>query len=185
MAGSLQDQLLKIGVIDKQQSKKAKHQQRKQGNKTRQAIKSGKTVESESAVVQQQLDQERHNKKNRDLELNKQRDAERTDKAVVAEVMQIIQQHNVAIPKEADVAYNFTHDKKVKKIYVSSEQQKQLTLGQLAIATLDEKNSLIPDKIAEKIEARLPSSVTRIPSETTSNEDDPYADYQIPDDLMW
>lgn len=185
MAGSLQDQLLKIGVVDKQQSKKVKHQQRKQGNKARQAVKSGKKVEPETVAVQQQLDQERHNKKSRDLELNKQRDAERTDKAIVAEVLQIIQQHSVVIPKEADVAYNFTHDKKVKKIYISSEQQKQLTLGQLAVATLDNKNTLIPDKIAEKIQARLPSSVIRIQSEVISNENDPYADYQIPDDLMW
>ena len=185
MAGSLQDQLLKIGVVDKQQSKKVKHQQRKQGNKARQAVKSGKKVEPETVAVKQQLDQERHNKKSRDLELNKQRDAERTDKAIVAEVLQIIQQHSVVIPKEADVAYNFTHDKKVKKIYISSEQQKQLTLGQLAVATLDNKNTLIPDKIAEKIQARLPSSVIRIQSEVISNENDPYADYQIPDDLMW
>lgn len=190
MAGSLQDQLLKIGVVDKQKSKKVQHQQRKEGNKTRQAVKSGKKVESSALVDQQQLAQERHAKKTHDLELNKQRDAERADKAVVAEVQQIIQQHIVATPKEADVAYNFTHQKKVKKIYVTNEQQQQLTLGQLAIAIIGERNILIPDKIAEKIEMRLPSSVVRIhsennASETTSQEDDPYADYEIPDDLMW
>lgn len=185
MAGSLQDQLLKIGVIDKQKKKKVQHQQRKEGNKARQAAKSGQKVESETIAVQQQLAKERHDKKLRDLELNKQRDEERANKAVVAEVQQIIQQHNVAIPKEADIAYNFTHDKKVKKIYITSEQQQQLTLGQLAITCLGEHHTLIPDKIAEKIEARLPSSVIRIQSDIISSEDDPYADYQIPDDLMW
>lgn len=70
------------------------------------------------------------------------------------------------------------------------EQQQQLTLGQLAIASVGGRNLLIPDKIAEKIEARLPSSVIRIrpeinDSKTISNDDDPYADYEIPDDLMW
>lgn len=185
MAGSLQDQLLKIGVIDKQKKKKVQHQQRKEGNKARQAVKSGKKVESGTVAVQQQLAQERHDKKSHDLELNKQRDAERANKAIVAEVIQIVQQHTVSIPKEADVAYNFTHNKKVKKVYISSEQQKQLTVGLLAIVTLDDKSTLIPDKIAEKIEERLPSSVTRIQSANISNEDDPYADYQVPDDLMW
>jgi len=189
MAGSLQDQLLKIGVIDKQKKKKVQHEQRKDGNKARQAVKSGKKVDSQTQVDQQQLAQERHDKKIRDLELNKQRDAERAEKAIVAEVQQIIQQHTVVIPKQADVAYNFTHRNKVKKIYVTSEQQQQLTLGQLAIATIGERHLLIPDKIAEKIEARLPNSVIRIRpeinySETIAN-DDPYANYEIPDDLMW
>lgn len=185
MAGSLQDQLLKIGVIDKQKKKKVQHQLRKESNKARQAVKSGKKIDSQTLVDPQQLAQERHDKKSHDLELNKQRDAERAEKAVVAEVQQIIQQHIVTIPKEADVPYHFTHQNKVKKIYVSNEQQQQLTLGQLAIASLGERHLLIPDKIAEKIEARLPSSVIRIHSATLSNDDDPYADYEIPDDLMW
>ena len=185
MAGSLQDQLLKIGVVDKQKSKKVQHQQRKEGNKARQSVKSGKKVDSQTLVDPQQLAKERHDKKIRDLELNKQRDAQRAEKAIVAEVQQIIRQHTVAIPKEADVAYNFTHQNKVKKIYVSEEQQQQLTLGQLAIAIIGERHILIPDKIAERIEARLPSSVIRIHPETISNGDDPYADYEIPDDLMW
>jgi hypothetical protein len=190
MAGSLQDQLLKIGVVDKQKKKKVQHEQRKDGNKARQAVKSGKKKDSHTQIDQQQLAQERHDKKIRDLELNKQRDGERAEKAIVAEVQQIVQQHTVTISKDADVAYNFTHYNKVKKIYVSNEQRQQLTLGQLAIAAIGERHVLIPDKIAEKIEARLASSVIRIhPEINASNpisaEDDPYANYEIPDDLMW
>ena len=186
MAGSLQDQLLKIGIVDKQKSKKVQHQKRKEDNKTRQAVKSGKKVASQSLATQQRLIKERYEKKLRDIELNKQRDAELANKAVVAEVLQIVQQHIVTIPKEADIAYNFTHDKKIKKLYVTKEQQQQLISGHLAIAVLGETSRLIPDAIAEKIEQRHATSVVRIPSDTSnSNEDDPYADYQIPDDLMW
>lgn len=189
MAGSLQDQLLKIGVIDKQKKKKVQHEQRKDGNKARQAVKSGKKVDSQSQVDQQQLAKERHDKKIRDLELNKQRDAERAEKAILAEVQQIIQQHIVEMPKDADVAYNFTHQNKVKKIYVTNDQRQQLTLGQLAITAIGERHLLIPDKIAEKIEMRSPSSVIRIQPEINASDtvssDDPYADYEIPDDLMW
>jgi len=186
MAGSLQDQLLKIGIVDKQKSKKVQHQKRKEDNKTRQAVKSGKKVASQSLATQQRLIKERYEKKLRDIELNKQRDAELANKAVIAEVLQIVQQHIVTIPKEADIAYNFTHDKKIKKLYVTKEQQQQLISGHLAIAVLGETSRLIPDAIAEKIEQRHATSVVRIQSDTSnSNEDDPYADYQIPDDLMW
>lgn len=96
-----------------------------------------------------------------------------------------MQQHSIKIPEDADVAYNYSYANKVKKIYVLSEQQKQLTLGQLAIVVIENNNFLVPAKIAERIEERLPNVVIRAPLESVPEEDDPYANYQIPDDLMW
>ncbi|RLA19083.1 MAG: DUF2058 domain-containing protein [Gammaproteobacteria bacterium] len=183
MAGSLQDQLLNIGVADKKKSKKAKHDKRQDATKSRQARKSG--VKATPKEIQQQLDKARQDKQQKDLALNQQRNSERAEKALVADVRQIIVTQAVEIPKEAEVAYHFEHDKKVKKLYVTDEQQKQLTRGQLAIAIIDDGYRLIPDKMAEKIESRLANMVIRIQSESVSEEDDPYADYQIPDDLMW
>ena len=180
---SLQDQLLNMGVVNKKKAKKSQHQQRQDLSKQRKAIKSGKKVES--TQLQQQLEQSVRDKHQRDLVLNKQRDEQRQQKALTAEVKQIVQQHSIAIAKEAELAYNFTFENKVKKIYVTTQQQKQLTLGQLAIATVDQAYLLIPDKIAEKIERRLPGMVIRTQIDAQSNDDDSYADYPIPDDLMW
>jgi uncharacterized protein YaiL (DUF2058 family) len=187
MASSLQDQLLKAGVVDKKKAKKSQHQKRKNNNKIRQAEKSGQKVESEQQSKQQQIKDAQSSKRQRDLALNKQRDAEQEKKALQAEVRQIVQQHKVDIPADADIAYNFTHAKKIKKIHVTKEQQKQLTLAQLAIVVLANETAVLPDKIVEKIAIRLPEAVVRVTldSATTAQEDDPYADYQIPDDLMW
>ncbi len=184
MAGSLQDQLLKMGVVDKKKAKKSQHQKRAKVNKTRKAAKSGQKVDQQG--IHQQLQQAEQEKQQRDLELNKQRDEARAKKALLAEVRQIIEQHQVKVEETAEIAYNFTYDGKVKKMYVDQEQHKQLTLGRLAIAVDEQRYILIPDKIADKIANRSPASVIRIKQETSSNqEDDPYADYQIPDDLMW
>ncbi|MBL1319680.1 MAG: DUF2058 domain-containing protein [Methylophaga sp.] len=183
MAGSLQDQLLGIGVIDKKKAKKSQHQKHQAKNKAIKATKSGKKVESQQDT--QKIEQANREKQQRDLALNRQRDAERAEKALLAEVRDIVQQHSVAIPEDADTAYNFSHNNKIKKFYVTTEQQQQLTLGQLAIVVLGEKHTLVPDKIAEKIENRLPEKVVRVQSDEASDKDDPYADYQIPDDLMW
>lgn len=183
MAGSLQDQLLSIGVVDKKKAKKAQHQKRQNVTKTRKAIKSGEKLEPKTLT--QEMQQSKRNKQQRDIDLNKQRDAERGKKALTAEVRQIVQQHTVDLPKDADVAYNFECNNKIKKIYITTELQKQLVLGQLAIVVIGENHALIPDKIAEKIESRLPEVVIRTPTEQGSDENDPYADYQIPDDLMW
>jgi len=180
---SLADQLLNVGVVDKKKAKKSQHQKRKTENNNRKAVKSGKHVDTDT--MQQQIEQAARDKQQRDLELNKQRDAEQASKALVAEVGQIAQQHKVAIPKEAEVAYNFTYNNKVKKLYITSEQQKELTQGYLAIAVTGETYTLIPDKIAARIENRLPELVIRTQVEQETDENDPYADYQIPDDLMW
>jgi len=180
---SLADQLLNMGVVDKKKAKKSKHQKRQADNKNRKAVKSGKEVKTDG--MQQQLDQAAREKQERDLELNKQRDAALAGKALVAEVGQIVQQHTIEIPKDAEVAYNFTHISKVKKLYITAEQQKDLTQGYLAIAVIGEQYALIPDKIAERIESRLPELVIRSQVEQETDENDPYADYQIPDDLMW
>ncbi len=185
MAGSLRDQLLKAGAVDKKKAKISQHQKRKGDNKKRQAVKSGQKADAQDST-QQKVEQEQREKQQRDLELNKQRDADRAKKALSAEVRQIVLRHNIEIPKEAEVSYNFEQDKKIKKIYVTAEQQDQLTRGQLAIAIVDQAFHLIPDKMAEKIESRLPEMVIRIQSQDVSdNSDDPYADYEIPDDLMW
>jgi len=180
---SLADQLLNMGVVDKKKAKKSKHQKRQADSKNRKAVKSGKEVKTDG--MQQQLDQAAREKQERDLELNKQRDAALAAKALVAEVGQIVQQHTIEIPKDAEVAYNFTHISKVKKLYITAEQQKDLTQGYLAIAVIGEQYALIPDKIAERIESRLPELVIRSQVEQETDENDPYADYQIPDDLMW
>ncbi len=180
---SLQDQLLNMGVVDKKKAKKSQHQKRQTVNKNRKAVKSGKEVQTDG--MQQKIEQTAREKQQRDLELNKQRDAEQAEKALVAEVGQIIDKHSIKIPKEAEIAYNFSYDNKIKKLYVSSEQQKELMQGYLAIAVTGDSYALIPDKIAERIESRLPALVVRSQAEQATDENDPYADYEIPDDLMW
>ena len=76
----------------------------------------------------------------------------------------------------------------MKKIYVTDEQQKQLTRDQIVIISMgNEAFELVPKAVAEKIAERDSKLVVKN-TNTSANEtdkDDPYADYQIPDDLTW
>ncbi|GAM67145.1 nucleoprotein/polynucleotide-associated enzyme [Vibrio sp. JCM 19236] len=47
--------------------------------------------------------------------------------------------------------------------------------------------AVIPTVVAEKIATRVPEAVvaTAEPTEETVDEDDPYKDFVVPDDLMW
>lgn len=176
---SLQDQLLKAGLVDAKKAKQAKKDKRKADK----VQKKSKQVVVDEAKIQAQ--QTREDKARRDRELNAERQAEAERKAVAAQIKQLIQMNQQS--KGGDVAYNFTDGKQIKKIYVSDEVQKQLTRGRLAIVKLDEDYQLVPYPVAEKIAQRDESMVIAVSqtSDEALEEDDPYADYQIPDDLMW
>ena len=106
--------------------------------------------------------------------------------AIVAQIRQLIETSR-AKDTEGEVVYNFTDGNVVKRLYVSELVHKHITAGRLAIARLDDNYELVPTAVAEKIKQRdaqyiIESAQT---SEVEQNEDDPYADYKIPDDLMW
>ncbi|MDH5784542.1 MAG: DUF2058 domain-containing protein [Chromatiales bacterium] len=175
---SLQDQLLKAGLVDQKKAskaKKSKHQQAK--------IKQKNKVETvdEAKLAAQQAQAE---KIARDRELNAQRKAEAEQRAIAAQVRQLIEMNRQTT--DGDVAYRFTDETQVKTLYVNETQQKQLSNGRLCIVKLDGQYQLIPTLVAEKIQQR--DSTTTIlsnrPTETP-DEDDPYAEFQVPDDLMW
>jgi uncharacterized protein YaiL (DUF2058 family) len=87
---------------------------------------------------------------------------------------------------EGDIAYSFTDGTLIKRIAVTDTQLKQLGNGRLCIIKLDEQYALIPTRVAEKIQLRDAQTLilSNRPTEAPE-EDDPYADFQVPDDLMW
>lgn len=175
---SLQDQLLKAGLVDQKKASKvnkSKHQQAKQKQKN----KIEPVDEAKLAAQRAQAE-----KVERDRLLNQQRKEEAERKALVAQVRQLIEMNRQ--PANGDIAYSFTDGTLVKKLYVNETQQKQLSNGRLCIVKLDEAYQLIPTLVAEKIQQR--DATTQILSNKPTEqpeEDDPYADFQVPDDLMW
>lgn len=182
MAKSLQEQLMGAGLVDK---KKAKNIQKEQRTKRKQTPK-GQVVENEAAIRAEQAKKEKAEK---DKALNKAKLEEQNKKAIKAQVKQLIEMNTV--PRESDeIGFQFAVDKKIKKIYISEQQQTHLLKGRLAIALLGEDFILIPATAAAKIQERDESAIVYQLDKSQSqeaevDEDDPYKDYQIPDDLMW
>lgn len=178
MSNSLQSQLLKMGLVDDKKVKQVKKEKHKQA---KQRGKKAVVVDEASRLAQQAAAE----KAERDRELNRQRKEEAERKALAAQVRQLIEVNR--LPKgEGEIPYNFNDNNKVKRLYVTEQMQRQLGLGRLAIVRLDEQYELVPSAVAEKIRQRDESCVILCNEpEPHSDEDDPYADYQIPDDLMW
>jgi len=179
---SLQDQLLKAGLIDTKKAKQAKKEKRKETNVAR---RSSEEVIDE---VKQSAEQARLEKVERDRELNRQRDLELQQKAIAAQIKQLIENHRQ--PKGAgngDVEYNFTDGKLIKKMRVSPLVLEQIARGLLGVVKLGDGYEVVPRIVADKIAQRDAKFVVVANTKTDNkvDEDDPYKDYVIPDDLMW
>lgn len=181
MAKSLQEQLLAAGLVDKKKAKKSAKEMKKQEHLQRTG------QENQLDVAKQKADASRQQKAERDRELNKQREAEAQKKAIAAQVKQLIQVNQIA-SKQADVKYQFVGaDNKIKSIYVDQAIFDRLSRGQLAIMPLDKSYAVLPIPVTEKIRQRDDSTFLYIADSSSDalDDDDPYAAYQIPDDLMW
>lgn len=175
---SLKDQLLKAGLVKpkevkKQPKKKAPTKPKKARNKP-----SEQTLRTQRAML---------DKAKKDKKLNEKRKADAAKRELAAQIKQLVDGSKLD-RKNGETTYSFTFGKKVKSIYVTDEQQKQLSRDQTVIVSLTTEHfEIVPKAVAKKIAERDASRV--IENQTSSNsspaEDDPYADYQIPDDLTW
>jgi uncharacterized protein YaiL (DUF2058 family) len=176
---SLADQLLKAGLVDKKKVKVVQQDKSKQKKDER---RSGTESVDEARLAALEIQRKQAE---RARELNAQRDAAAAQKAIQAQIAQMVQQNRQNKGK-GDVAYNFTHGTKIERIYVSPEVQAHLIAGRLVIACLNGAVELVPRVIADKIAERDESIVVRVKQSSTEvDEDDPYAAFKIPDDLMW
>ncbi|MFT3931878.1 MAG: DUF2058 domain-containing protein [Spongiibacteraceae bacterium] len=180
MSNSLKDQLLKAGLVDKKKAQAVTTEQRQQKKQQ----PKGKAVIDETKLAVQQAIQE---KAEHDRELNRQHQAEAQHKAFKAQVKQIIES-NTQDTVGGEMVYQFSDSNKIKKIHVTEQQHYHLAKGMLAIAKLEDRYHVIPARIAQKIQERDASAIVVLHqsnSDDAVEEDDFYADFKIPDDLMW
>ncbi|PCJ27550.1 MAG: nucleoprotein/polynucleotide-associated enzyme [SAR86 cluster bacterium] len=188
MPTSLQDQLKKSGLVDNKKAKKlsrAKHKEEKHARKGKKSSVDPRKVE---------LERVKSEKIARDKQLNQEKNAKAELKALSAQIKQLIEMNIIA--KDGEQKFSFSDANKIKHIWVSQAQIERLSHGTIAIVTIaatdnleskhDKQHVLVPMGVAEKIALRDESAVIFKAEKTKANdEDDPYAAFQIPDDLTW
>ncbi|HSH30867.1 MAG TPA: DUF2058 domain-containing protein [Thiohalobacter sp.] len=182
MGNSFGDQLLKAGLVDKSRLEQANKSKRKQ-----QKLKQKQKVEvvDEAAVAAEAARKAAAEAAERDRELNRQRKAAAERRAIQAQVRQLVDQNRLA-DAEGEVAYNFQDGTLIKTLRVSETVRDRLARGQLVIVRFDAGYALVSAGVAEKIGQRDAACiVSRVGDRSQEDADDPYAEYQVPDDLMW
>ncbi len=180
MASSLQEQLLKAGLADQKKLREVAQEKRK---KTKQP--KGPKAQPPVDAAKQRMEQALAEKQARDRALNQQKQEAAKAREQASRIRQMVEQHRLP-PEDGDIAYHFTHDGKVKTLYVSAKTQHQLARGRLAITAHADAYALVPAAVADKIRQHDPAwlVVCNQASEEPAA-DDPYAQYVVPDDLMW
>ncbi len=181
MNNPFQEQLLKAGLVSKQQVQKA--QQDKSKKKKQQHNNKKIKPVNEAEIKAKKAAEE---KALRDRELNKRKEDQARGKALSAEINQLIKDNMITRDSKCEIAYNFEHQKKVKKIYINEDMKQQIVKGKLGIARIEGVYELVPLSVAEKIQQRNEKRIVIFEAEEKSkDENDPYADYEVPDDLVW
>ncbi|MDG9955534.1 MULTISPECIES: DUF2058 domain-containing protein [Citrobacter] len=175
---TLQEQMLKAGLVSSKKMAKVQRTAKKsrvQAREAREAVEENKKAQVE-----------------RDKLLSEQQKQAALFKEYKAQIKQLIEMNKITISR-GDIGYNFTDNNLIKKVYVDKVTQSQLIKGRLAIARLTAESSseseyaIIPAVVADKIAQRDASYIVLNCelSQEAKDEDDPYADFVIPDDLMW
>ena len=164
---ALQAQLLKAGLVDQKKAKKL----------SKQATHEQRTGQNDDAVIKAGIEQSKQEKLAKDQALDQEKQRVLEQKTLKASIIQMIQHHKIQ-QTEGDVVYQFIDENKIKKVYLS-----------LMIAKDQDRYAYLPKALAEKIDQKMQGFIL-INQQTeqnnqTTDEEDPYAAYVIPDDLMW
>ncbi len=178
MRNSLQDQLLKAGLVDKNKAKDVEREKAKTQKQKRQQGADTSPSEGERLMAE---------KAARDRELAMADNEQRARNERFAQIKQIVQHYKQ--PRDGDDSYKFTDAGAVKSLLINAKLRQQLAKGQLVIVRVDGHYELVPRAAATMIAQRDASVIVvdHRQTDTTSaaEEDDPYKDFPVPDDLMW
>lgn len=174
---ALQAQLLKAGLVDNKKAKKL----------SKQAVHEQRTGQSDEAELKAKIAQDQQEKLEKDQALDLEKKRLLQGKELKAAIIQMINQHKIR-GIDGEVSYQFIDESKVKKIYLNQQIYNALVSGSLVVAKESDSYAILPKALADRINDKMEGFIIVNNSEKNeqiTDEEDPYAAYVIPDDLMW
>lgn len=177
MGKSLADQLLGAGLVDNKKAKKLQKEKRQQK----------KQKSPDSGADQARLQQQRNEQAEKDRQLNRQRKAAEEARERQAQVQQLLETHRLTTSGEIRFQFADPRDRKIKQLYVTRDIRERLARGQLAICAQRTGYCIVSADAAAKVAERIPEAVVfrADPVANQPDDEDPYKDFPIPDDLDW
>lgn len=181
---ALQAQLLKAGLVDEKKLKKTNGQQDH-------AKRTGEATLNDELAQEIEARKQAEQARQAAIEADKKQQRDAQDHA--QRLGQILKRHGIR-KQDGDQPFQFIDEGKIKKLYFSQQMYNQIVNGQLLIAVFQGQHYFLPYPLYERVHTLWPDAIivnNRKASDAQENapatevEDDPYAAYVIPDDLMW
>jgi len=180
-ANPLQEQLLKAGLVKKSQVAEAAKAQ----VKARHAKGGGGPSE-----IQLEAERARAEKAERDRALEAERKAQARVNELRAQARQIVTDKRV--PRSGESEYRFTVDGTIRTLLVNDDLRRKLSSGALVIARIDDRFELLPREAGLKVRERDAAMIVldhgqagETTAEALSEDEAYYAQFKVPDDLVW
>lgn len=192
LANSMQEQLLALGLATEKQAKKVRHEKRGRRKKARARpapapVEPAGPVDGRSAR-RLEADRKRTQEIARDARLARtagKRDAREQARRRLRELIGGYRQN----AEGADLPLHFPRGKRIKKIHVTEEQRRRLLGGELAVIGFEGGHFIVAAKVVDELralDAELFVHHVEPGDAAPAGEADPdYAEYQVPDDLVW
>ena len=181
-ANPLQEQLLKAGLVKKSKVAAAAREQHL-----------AKHAKAASAPSETALDAERARaeKVERDRALEAERKAQARAAELRAQARQIIRDKK--LPRSGESDYRFYADGAIRSLLVDDDQRRKLAAGTLVIVRFGDGYELLPRPAGLQVRERDPDCIVldhglaadADATDAPSEDDAYYAQFQVPDDLMW
>ncbi len=172
---SLQDQLLKAGLVSRDKSDQVQAEARKRDYqlKKNKALADAEEARKSQQRRERELAAERQREKDRLL--NQEQEAARRRQADLARARQLIDHHRLTT-EGGDVRYNFVlNGRYIRSIQVTPQQRRQLAAGQIGIVRgVDDEHddALLPRAAINKLMAFDPDRILLLHPVSLPGEDD-------------
>lgn len=175
MADSLQDQLLALGLAKDKPGKQKKKRPRKPARQSPQAGKASGELSLDKAWALREKEEKRSAEQKRARKIEEDRKRREINKAIKA----IVDPHRLN-QADAEVARNFLYRDRIRKLYVTPEQNKSLASGELGLVYLSGGYHLLAAEHIEAVRKIDAGHVVDLGGDEPQEEEFP-----VPDDLVW
>jgi len=179
MGDSLQDQLRALGLAQTRRAKKQRKQEPSH-KVNRQGQNKGSKSAGELSLDQAYALREREEQRQAERARQQKREEDRRRREVNKAIREIVSAERQN-REDAEIARNFMFNGRIRKVYVTPEQQQALSMDELGIVYLAGSYHLLsPDSLKA---VRQISAEHVVDLSLAAGDDD--SDHPVPDDLIW
>ena len=194
MARSLRDELLKAGLVTREQASRAERGSRPPAKPAKNKA-AGKTPSRTQGTTRSRA--ARHASKPEPRDPSTQRpsapveppspDPEERVKQLNIEIRRILDTETEKAEAQSDTPFHFARGDRLKRLYVSEDQRRRLSDGELAIVGFRGRHHLVPRRAGERIRELRPEVFVFNATDETGEDAvvEGYEGFEVPDGLVW